>query len=187
MADGNTRAARAGLRVIDGGAGAPHRTGTSALFCGHCGRPPGRTPHTELDQVCEVCSLGVILEADAAAAPAGEPFILVDPALKILAVSDRAEHLLGVYEQDARGRSVTRYLIACEEPPGPGLNYAVAISDAFSDNLVLPAHARLRPRPAVSVSLRIARCAPPRAAVVVFTRTDEPKLQPAQPSGARGG
>lgn len=159
------RAARAGLRVIDGG-------GTGAAgpvtFCTHCGSDAAQTPRTQLGQVCEFCSIGVIFEAHPAAVPRREPFLVVDSALEIVTVSDDAERLLGVYEQDARGRVVTRYLIVDDQCPAAGLNFVVAIADACTGNHAQGAMARLRTRPEIALQLRIATCAPPRSALVVF-------------------
>jgi hypothetical protein len=159
------RAARAGLRVIDGGGAA---AGGAVPFCSHCGSDAAETPRSELGQVCEFCSIGVIFEAHPAVVPRREPFLVVDSVLKIVTVSDDAERLLGVYEQDARGRAVTRYLIVDDHRQATGLNFVVAISDACTGNGAQGAIARLRTRPEIPLQLRIATFARPRSALVVF-------------------
>ena len=184
MADRTGRAARAGLRLIDGGTGSPELSGALVSFCGHCGAAPARVRHTELERVCEFCGLGVILETDPAAVPDGEPFLVVDAGLAIVAVSDRAEELLGAYEQDVRGRSVSRYLLAGSEPRDGELNYAMAISEALGGGEIRAARARLRMRPSVSARLRIALCGPPRAALVVIAAAEAAKFDPAGRSGS---
>jgi PAS domain-containing protein len=159
----------AGLRLILGsGSSGP------VAFCGHCGAHPSRAlPRAELTRLCERCSIGMILETLPSAAPAEEPFIIVDSTLEIVAISDRAEEIFGIFEQDARGRPVTDFIVDREEPTGRADNFAVAITDTFSSERIELASARLRGSSAGELTLRIASCAPPRAALVVFARSRE--------------
>jgi PAS domain-containing protein len=156
--------------VIEGGLPSPQG---SAWFCGHCGRTPRaslRAPHA---RVCESCFVGVLLEAETAALPGAAPFMVVDSTLRILAVSEAAEGLLRVYEQDATGRLVTEFLLQ-SDADADAEHFAVAISAAAAD--VVPiryANIRLRQQRGVSARLRIATCVSPRAALVVFAECSD--------------
>jgi PAS domain-containing protein len=159
-----------GLRLIVGGADQSGARGGPTAFCGHCGARPRRPPsQAELTSLCEFCSIGVMLETDRAAAPDGDPFVIVDANLEILAVSDRAETLLGMFEQDARGRPITDFMVGSERSLGCTDNFAVAIADSFISQRIELANAMLRGRRGGELTLRIASCTPPRAALVVFT------------------
>jgi PAS domain-containing protein len=161
--NGADRAAHGRLKLIGGGAEAPDEHGRVA-FCGHCGLTAPRSRHG----VCVACGVGVLIETDADAVPQDEGFIVVDPSLRVLAVSERAENVLGAYEQDVSGRPVTRYLIPAHPPRRTKLNYATAIYDALSAGLTQWTWARLAGNPTVLLRLRIAACTSPRAALVVF-------------------
>ncbi len=122
-------------------------------------------------RVCESCFVGVLLETATEAVPGGAPFLVVDSSLKISAVSDSAERLLELYEQDANGHHVFEFLVSADAEDAESVdNFAVAIS-AAADTVAPIRHAgiTLRRRRSVSCRLRIATCGPPRAALVVFS------------------
>lgn len=172
MAGGEDQATGSAFRVIPGG-DAPD--GGSAWFCGHCGKAPRASLPTPLARVCESCFVGVLLEAATDAVPGGAPFMVVDSALRILAVSDLAERLLGVYEQDANGRHVFDFLLSADaDDPAGADNFAMAISAAAETGApICHAGVRLREQREVSARLRIATCGPPRAALVVFAECSD--------------
>ncbi|HWF56105.1 MAG TPA: PAS domain-containing protein, partial [Solirubrobacteraceae bacterium] len=146
----------------------------SRAFCAHCGRAPTRrVTRGGSPRLCERCSVGAILEAEPAAAPDGEPFIIVDSSLRIAAVSERAEDLFSVYEHDARGRPVTDFVLRGDRHDRDAVNFVVAIADCFSSSKVHMAPGRLRHRPNLPVMLRIGACTSPRAALVVFAEVGD--------------
>jgi PAS domain-containing protein len=154
------------LRVIPGG---KPLAADSAWFCGYCGKPPRLSLPTPIARVCESCFVGVLLEASTGAIPGTAPFMVVDPSLKIIAVSDLAERLLGVFEQDVNGRHVFDFLVSDGDDADGADNFAVAISaSATSFAPIRQAGVRLRQQRGVTARLRIATCGPPRAALVVF-------------------
>jgi hypothetical protein len=121
-------------------------------------------------RVCDSCGFGVILRADATAAPVvGEAFMVVDNSLSVCAVSAEAEILLATRETDAVNRHVTELLVPADaEAQGPA-NLAVAVTwaargdDGAQKVVVRPANTF-----GVRLTARIASCGPPTAALVVF-------------------
>jgi hypothetical protein len=141
----------------------------SAWFCGYCGKPPRLSLPTPLARVCDSCFVGVLLEASTAAVPGTAPFMVVDASLRIIAVSDLAEQLLNVYEQDVNGRHIFEFLVSDGDDAEGVDNFAVAISaSAGSFATIRYAGVRLRQQRGITARLRIATCGPPRAALVVF-------------------
>jgi PAS domain-containing protein len=112
----------------------------------------------------------VLLETPGDAAPTGrDPFLVIDSALRVQAVSQQAEIFLGVPEEEAVNRPVVELLVPADaEARGP-TSFALAIAEAVggSDD---PVHVFLRPWNTfgVRVRARIAPCGPPRAALLVL-------------------
>jgi hypothetical protein len=139
-----------------------------ARFCGHCGQPPSSAqPST---RVCDRCGLGLVLETVLEAAPKpGDPFLVLDTALTICAMSAAAQRDLAVDETEAVHRHVTELLVAADAEPGTGASLAdVVIRAARGDGE--PTTIAVRPANTFGVffQARIAPCGPPRAALVVL-------------------
>jgi PAS domain-containing protein len=140
------------------------------LFCGHCGRPPTDSESESVSRVCANCGMGLILQAAADVAPsADDPFVVVDSALTICAVSRVAEKLLGVAETDAVNRHVGEFIVPAdaEAPQGENLGALVAWAargESPSNSVVV--------RPANTFGVRywarVGPCGPPQAALLVL-------------------
>jgi hypothetical protein len=114
----------------------------------------------------------LLLETAGDAAPeAGAAFIVLNGALSVCAVSEAAEDLLAVSETEAVNRHVTELLMPADaETQGPE-NLAVAVTWAARGDT---STRKVVVRPAnvfgIRLQARIARCGPPRAALLVFER-----------------
>jgi hypothetical protein len=103
---------------------------------------------------------------------AGAAFVVLDDSLSVCAVSKAAEELLAISETDAVNRHVTELLVPADAETQGAENLAVAVTwaargDESTHKVVV--------RPAnvfgVRMQARIARCGPPRAALLVFEPT----------------
>ena len=137
-------------------------------FCGHCGEEPSSDIH---GRVCESCGLGVLLSANADAAPGpNDPFMIVDGSLCVCAVSRVAEELLGTDETEAVNRHLSEFLVPADaEASGPE-NLMDLVINAASDTS--EAHvAVVRPPDEFGIRFRVqvGACGPPRAALLVLS------------------
>ena len=115
--------------------------------------------------------MGLLLQAQGAIAPStSEPFVVIDGQLRLRAVSQLAEKLVGVSELSAVGRALHEFLEPAERRP-----HAEAELNALLRNVALGSAqprgtAVLRPRATFGVrhGVRIGRCEPGRAALIVF-------------------
>jgi PAS domain-containing protein len=83
-------------------------------FCSHCGNPPDSL-ETSRSRICDRCQLGLLLEARAELAPApGDAFVVIDEELRVCALSDGAERLLGIGEPLVIHRSIDELLTAAD-------------------------------------------------------------------------
>lgn len=137
------------------------------MFCGHCGARYEDAPPSS--RVCSECSLGLILQADAAAAPApGDAFVVLDTSLRIGAISAAAEELLATIEPESVGRRLDELLVPAEgEPDGRALADIVvrAATGDLETHIVF-----LRPTGTFGVRVRatIAACGPTSAALLTL-------------------
>ncbi len=160
------------LRLAAAAAPAPaERTAPDVWFCGHCGaRPEVDGSSAPAERVCSDCSMGLLLQAGADAAPSpGAAFMVLDGTLSVCALSEEAERLLATSETEAVNRHVTELLVPADaEAPGPE-NLAVAVTWAARGDETMR-HVVVRPATTFGVRLRarIASCGPPRAALLVF-------------------
>lgn len=154
------------LRLSDGGGPAAWRE--TQRFCGHCAAEPGRDVPRPA-RVCEECGLGIVLEAAADAAPRpDEPFLVVDSALTVCAVSRRAEELLGVLELEAIHHHVGELLVSAQ---GDGAAHQLldaliaggAGREGGEDIVVRPANTF-----GIRLRARVAPCGPPSAMLLVL-------------------
>jgi hypothetical protein len=136
-------------------------------FCGHCGEEPQSDVH---GRVCASCGLGVLLTANADAAPApGEPFLIVDGSLCVCAVSRVAEELLGIEETGAVNRHLSDFLVPADAEATSAENLMDLVIGAAGED----SHARMavvRPPAEFGIRFRarVGACGPPRAALLVL-------------------
>jgi len=140
-------------------------------FCGHCaaGVPQGFVPAPNA-RVCRRCGLGLLLETRGDGLPApSDAFLVVDRALTVQALSDRAERLLGLSEEEAIDQPVGELLLPAEAERADRVALARAIMETVSDGEEF-AYAWVRPASTYGVRMRarISACGPPRAALVVL-------------------
>ena len=137
-------------------------------FCGHCGEEPSGDIH---GRVCESCGLGVLLSANADAAPGpNDPFMIVDGSLCVCAVSRVAEELLGTDETEAVNRHLSEFLVPADaEASGPE-NLMDLVINAASETAE-PHVAVVRPPDEFGIRFRVqvGACGPPRAALLVLS------------------
>jgi len=144
---------------------------TMMFFCGRCGMPPALALEAPSSRVCGHCGLGLVLQAPADVAPAGdEPFLVVDSTLSVCAVSARAEDLLNTDERHAVDRHVADFLVPADANAPGAENLLVLLVEAASGSGE-PQSAVVRPRQEFGVRFRarIGPCGPPRAALLVLT------------------
>ena len=162
---------RRALRLV----GTPAEAQPRKLFCGHCAASPepgaaDRFP----SRVCPDCGLGLLLEAapDMVPTPA-DPFLVVDAAQCICAVSKEAERLLGVTEPEAVDRHLSEFLDPADVDNPGAYSLAAAIVSAATgagDPLTIA----VRPADVFGVRhwARVGACGPPGAALVLLAAVD---------------
>lgn len=137
-------------------------------FCGHCGAEPEGDSH---GRVCESCGLGVLLTTNVDAAPKpSDPFLIVDGALCVCALSRVAEELLGVEETEAVNRHLSEFLVPADAEAASTDNLMDLVINAASD----ASDARVaivRPPDEFGIRFRakVGACGPPRAALLVLS------------------
>jgi hypothetical protein len=139
-------------------------------FCGHCAARPRRgEPPAPNARVCPACGLGLLLETRGDVAPrTSEAFLVVDSALRVQALSRRAEVLLGMDESSAIDQPVAALLVPADaESAGPA-DLAAAIASAIPSEDRVEAFVRPWNTFGVRIRVRIAACGPPRAALLVL-------------------
>jgi hypothetical protein len=137
-------------------------------FCGHCGAEPESDFH---GRVCESCGLGVLLTANADAAPSpNDPFMIVDGSLCVCAVSRVAEELLGTDETEAVNRHLSEFLVPANAEAASAENLMDLVINAASDSAE-PRVAVVRPPDEFGIRFRVqvGACGPPRAALLVLS------------------
>lgn len=145
-------------------------TAPSVAFCGHCGTRPGAAAAVSSSRVCPDCSLGLILQAPADAAPsAGDAFLVLDQSLSLCAVSEAAERLLAAREPDVVNRHITSVLMPADAEQTSGESLAAAVAWAARGDRGTRS-VRVRPANTFGIRLtaRISACGPPRAALLVL-------------------
>jgi PAS domain-containing protein len=167
---------RRGLRLIDGELEADSWT----WFCGHCAAPsPDNEPPAPNARVCPTCSMGLLLEARAEAAPEpGAAFLVVDSQLRIQAVSTAAEELLGVREELTVNKPLAELIVPADAEADGQVAVGALLARAASD-VDAPTRAFVRPANTFGVRIRarIAPCGPPRAALIVLDSQQAPQLR----------
>jgi hypothetical protein len=119
--------------------------------------------------VCGECGLGLLLETRLDAAPApDEAFLVVDHALLVQAMSDRAQKLLAVSEEDAVNRPVASLLVGADTGTESASLAGAVVTAASGSGEPLTAFVRPWNTFGVRLQARIAPCGPPRAALIVL-------------------
>jgi hypothetical protein len=138
-----------------------------ARFCGHCGHPPTVAHGT---RVCDRCGLGLVLETVLEAAPEpGAPFLVLDTALTICAMSAAAQRELAIDETEAVHRHVSELLVVADAEKGSRASLEdIVIHAARGDGDTATIAVRPLDTFGVFYQARIAPCGPPRAALVVL-------------------
>lgn len=144
-------------------------------FCGHCGRSPESEPEREpASRVCAHCGLGLMLEASADVAPTAEdPFIVIDHAMSLSAVSRKAEKFLGVSEPAAVGRHLKEFLVPADtDIPAAQSFFALVMLAAAGGSE--PRTVAVRPADLFGVRYwaRVATCGPSNAALLLLVTMD---------------
>ena len=137
-------------------------------FCGHCGAEPETDIH---GRVCESCGLGVLLSANADAAPGpNDPFMIVDGSLCVCAVSRLAEELLGTDETQAVNRHLSEFLVPADAEAASAENLMDLVINAAADTSEARV-AVVRPPDEFGIRFRVqvGACGPPRAALLVLS------------------
>jgi PAS domain-containing protein len=140
------------------------------IFCGHCGRSPEPGADVPASRVCAKCGMGLLLQAPAETAPSPkDPFLVVDGALTICALSRQAEKLLGVSETEAVNRHIADFLVPGDAEAAANENLAsllawAARGETPSSSVVV------RPTNTFGVRYwaRVGPCGPPNAALLVL-------------------
>jgi hypothetical protein len=137
-------------------------------FCGHCGEEPSGDIH---GRVCESCGLGVLLSANADAAPGpNDPFMIVDGSLCVCAVSRVAEELLGTDETEAVNRHLSEFLVPADaEASGPENLMDLVINAAGDTSEAHVAVVRPPDEFGIRFRVQVGACGPPRAALLVLS------------------
>jgi hypothetical protein len=111
-----------------------------------------------------------MLEARSEIVPGdNDAFLVVDSSLLVQGVSQRAEQLLAMDEEEAINRPIGELLVAPDaEAGGPG-SFSAAIADAVAGGEALVSKF-VRPWNTFGVRMRarIGACGPPRAALIVI-------------------
>lgn len=140
-------------------------------FCGHCAAPsPGGDAPAPNARVCRSCGLGLLLETREDAAPGpDDAFLVVDASLRVHALSERAEELLGVREDLVVNRPLAELLVPADVEGPRHSEIAGAVADAVGSG-DRPSYSFVRPwnTYGVRVRARIVACGPPRAALIVL-------------------
>jgi PAS domain S-box-containing protein len=140
------------------------------IFCGHCGRPPEREAEDQASRVCAKCGMGLLLQAPIDTAPTPkDPFLVVDGALTICALSRQAEKLLGVSETEAVNRHVADFLVPADSEEKSGSNLATLLVWAARGETPM-GNVVVRPANTFGVRYwaRVGPCGPPSAALLVL-------------------
>ncbi len=168
---------RAGLTLVHS---APDLPWERAWFCGNCAAaaPLEKAPPPDA-RVCQICGLGVLLEARADLRPSPrDAFLVVDSTLTVQAVSRRAEQLLDVSEEQAINRPVGELLVPADTEERARREFSRVLVEAAT-GADEPSHVYVRPWNTFGVRMRarVGACGPPRAALLVLAGGHVPPLR----------
>ena len=151
-----------------------------AVVCGYCAaRWQNNEPPRPVARVCRSCGLGLLLYAREDAAPGErDAFLVVDRSLRVQALSRCAETLLGVCEEAAVQRPVGELLVCADAQAQSSGALVDAIMNVNADS-GRPVGVMVRPAGTFGLRMRgrIARCGPPRAALIVLQNLTNSRLR----------
>jgi hypothetical protein len=137
-------------------------------FWGYCGRRRG-VGAPAASRVCDACQMGLILRASRGCAPTeGDAFLVVDDLLRVRAVSEEAERLLGARETDLVDSHLGGVLVSAEAAPAGGAPLGALVARAGSSGP--PVTVAVRPSGVYGVryAARIGPCWPMPAALILL-------------------
>ncbi len=140
-------------------------------FCSRCGAIPGarerRTARDQAERVCDVCGMGVMLStARGALLKAGSAFLVVTDDLRVTAVSQPAEVLIG-QETSVLGANLLS-LLSCPSGDSELAARTARAANGARDVVELPVTVEGAIGAAPFLA-RIASCGPPRGALLTVT------------------
>lgn len=162
------------------------RADLSQAFCGYCGYPPMGRWRSVAHRVCMRCEMGMVLRAPPGLQPRFyEPFVIVDPRLRIQAISQRAEVLLMVDEPAAIDVPLVEFLVCRTDQAQIDL---AGLVDRAVGGSTLATRVELRSvgDPPIDVVARVAGCGPPPAAVLILTPLRTPRTRRSERAQRRG-
>ena len=145
------------------------RADLSQAFCSYCGYPPLGRWRSLANQVCTRCEQGTILRAPPGLEPRFyEPFVIVDPRLRLQSVSRLAEVMLRLDEPVAVDVPLAEFL-ACH-PNRDQVDLAGLVRRAVGGSrLATRVGLRTVGDPAIEVVARLGSCGQPPAALLILT------------------
>jgi hypothetical protein len=156
-------------------------TSRSTPFCSYCGHPPKGPWLERSHRVCRRCKLGIVLQTPSdPTCLSDQPFLIVDRALTVQAVSRSAQAALRVSEPEAVGVPLDEFLISGDVgDPAADLSAmaALAIEQAQPSSRF---DVRTVEDPELCFDARVNACGPPAAALLTLTvlNTDGPTGSP---------
>ena len=140
-------------------------------FCSRCGTIPGarqrRTASDQAERVCDVCGMGVMLStAQGALLRSGSAFLVVTDDLRVTAVSQPAEAIVG-QEASVIGANLLS-LLSCARGDAELATSAARAANGARDVVELPVTVE-GAIGAARFQARIASCGPPRGALLTVT------------------
>ena len=145
------------------------RADLSQAFCSYCGYPPMGRWRSLAHRVCMRCEMGTVLRAPPGLQPRFyEPFVIVDPRLRIRAVSHHAEVMLMADEAAAVDLPLAEFLVC--HPSRDPIDLAGPVQRAVGGSrLATRVELRTVSDPAIDVFARVTGCSPPPAALLILT------------------
>jgi len=141
--------------------------------------PPGGEAPTPNARVCRSCGLGLLLETREDATPGPrDAFLVVDSSMRVHALSEKAEALLGVREDLIVNQPLSELLVPADVEGSSRGGIAAAVADAVGSG-DRPSYSFVRPwnTYGVRVRARIVACGPPRAALIVLEGSQRGQLR----------
>jgi hypothetical protein len=128
-------------------------------------------------RVCMRCELGTVLRAPPGLQPRFyEPFVIVDPGLRIHAISHHAEVMLMIDEPAAAGIPLAELLVC--RPGRDQIDLAGLVQRAIGGSrLATGVELRTVRDPAIEVVARVTCCGPPAAALLILTPLRTPRAR----------
>jgi hypothetical protein len=158
----------------------------SEPFCSYCGRTPKGAWRERPHRTCRRCGFGVMLWAPIMTAPRRDPFLVVDEALVVQAISRDAEAILAVDEPAGVSAPLDEFLLSVDDRPEPR-ELARLVRLAATGT---PSAEKLQMRTAhdsdSQFTVRVTSCGPPLAAMVILRQVTTDAGGRRDPGAAKG-